>query len=112
MRLLQSSTEHRPEWFELLRKFACREMKVSSHPGRPCWVGLVLCQLAGIEAVSLQRVDPEPPSVACIICQGAYVPDAAGSVSFTFHLDCGNGYVSAVCGRSLPTSHSLERFHV
>jgi len=92
---------------------ACREMKVSSHPGRPCWVNLVLCQLAGFEAVSLRRADPEPPSVACIICQGAYVPEAAGSVSFTFHLDCGNGRVErAILGVATPDGHLTERYHI
>ena len=86
---------------------------MSSHPGRPCWVNLVLCQLAGFEAVSLRRADPEPPSVACIICQGAYVPEAAGSVSFTFHLDCGNGRVErAILGVATPCGHPTGRYHI
>lgn len=62
-----------------------------SHPGRPCWLRLIICQLAGEEAVSLKMVDPETPQVACPICQGSYFPDAAGTIAFTFHSDCGNG---------------------
>lgn len=62
-----------------------------AHPGRPCWLRLIICQLAGEEAVFLKMVEAETPQVACPICQGAYFPDAPGTVAFTFHSDCGNG---------------------
>ena len=68
------------------------ELKVRSHPGRPSWVRLVICQLGSQESVALRLVQPEAAPVACTICQGSYAADAPGTIGITFHLDCGNGY--------------------
>ena len=67
------------------------EMKVLSHPGRPCWVRVTICTLGGMEAIALRLVEPEAARTACTICQGSYLPGAPGKVDITFHLDCGNG---------------------
>ena len=44
-----------------------------------------------IEAAS-QNLLVVKREVACIICQGVYDGTAPGTVEWTFHLDCGNGY--------------------
>jgi len=91
----------------------CWEMKVLTHPGRNCWLYLVICQLLGEEAVTLGRADPEPLPVACPICLGSYISDLPGTVDYTFHLDCGNG-----CVALMPTSpltfgaHHFLRVHL
>merc|ERR1712127_492563 len=68
----------------------CWELKALTHPGRPCWSYLVLCQVTEKEAAS-QNLLLVKPEVACIICQGVYDGTAPGTVEWTFHLDCGNG---------------------
>ena len=85
---------------------ARREMKVLTHPGRACWLYLVICQLLGEEAVTLGRADPEPLPVACPICLGSYISDLPGTVDYTFHLDCGNG-----CVALMPTSPLTSGAH-
>jgi len=71
--------------------FVGSERKIVSHPGRPSWIRIVICQIGGHEAIALGLVSPEAPPVACTICQGTYDPDAPGTIAFTIHTDCGNG---------------------